>query len=185
MRLGQSSLVWPLLQHSSDPELRSFLIHLFGPLGVDPQVLCARYDNENDLSARRALLLSLGTFDVERVPADLRKAWTPRLLASFRDDPDPGLHAAAEWLLRQWGQDKELQFPSELSSRSHPEQRHWFVNSQGQTLVILPAPGEIVIGSPPQEVGRRADETRHRVFLGNATAIAATNVTCDQFQPLL
>lgn len=186
LRLGHPAAVWPLLQHSSDPELRSFLIHLFSALGVDPQVLCARYEQENDVSARRALLLSIGTFELERIPADLRKTWIARLLASFRENPDPGLHAAAEWLLRRWGQDKELtRLGLELASRAPQEQRRWFINGQGHTLVILPAPGEITIGSPPQEVDRRPDETRHRVFLDRSFAVGAANVTWEQFQRFL
>jgi formylglycine-generating enzyme required for sulfatase activity len=186
LRLGQPASVWPLLQHSSNPELRSFLIHLFGPLDVDPRVLCDRYEQEQDVSARRALLLSIGTFEVERLPTDLRKAWTPRLLATFRDDPDPGLHAAAEWLLRRWGNDKEsARLLPALARRAPLDPRHWFVNSQGQTLVILPAPGEKMVGSPPQEVGRRADEARRRVFLDKSFAIATTSVTYEQFRKFL
>lgn len=186
LRLGHSAQVWPLLKLGADPELRSYLIHLFGPLGVDPQVLCDRCEKENDLSARRALLLSLGTFEAERVPADLRKTWVPRLFASFRDDPDAGMHAEVEWLLRRWGQDKELaRVQVELASRAPQEQRHWFINGQGHTFVILPAPGEIVIGSPLQEVDRRPNETRHRVSLDRTFAVAATNVTWEQFQRFL
>ena len=33
-----------------------------------------------------------------------RRCW--RSFATlYRDDPDPGLHAAVEWLLRKWKQD--------------------------------------------------------------------------------
>src|SRR5262249_18046689 len=35
LRMNQPAKVWPLLQHSPDPTLRSYLIHRLGPLGAD------------------------------------------------------------------------------------------------------------------------------------------------------
>jgi hypothetical protein len=59
-------------------------------------------EREPDVSARSALLLALGEFDAQQlVPAE-REALAPRLLALYRNDPDPGIHGAAGWLLRHW-----------------------------------------------------------------------------------
>ena len=39
VRLGDADLVWPLLRHSADPRLRSFIVNWLNPLGADPRML--------------------------------------------------------------------------------------------------------------------------------------------------
>ncbi len=58
--IGRGEKVWPLLQHRPDPTLRSYLIDRLGPGGVDVGVLIGRLDEEKEVSARRAILLSMG-----------------------------------------------------------------------------------------------------------------------------
>jgi hypothetical protein len=41
IRLGHAGEVWPLLRHSADPLLRSFLVNWLNPLGADPKTLAA------------------------------------------------------------------------------------------------------------------------------------------------
>ena len=60
--MGQPEQVWPLLKHSPDPRVRSYLIHRLSPLGADAQAIVERMDKEPDITIRRALLLSLGEF---------------------------------------------------------------------------------------------------------------------------
>ena len=55
-----------------------------------------------DDSIRRALLLSLGEYGLDRLPPGERQNLLPRLLALYRNDPDPGIHGAARWLLKKW-----------------------------------------------------------------------------------
>jgi hypothetical protein len=102
-QLGRPERVWPLLRHGPDPRVRSFLLERLELPGTDPEALWRRLDQEHDVSARRALILSLGG-----LPAARRRAAAERLLSSYRDDPDPGVHSAADWLLRRWGYDQEL-----------------------------------------------------------------------------
>ena len=37
------------------------------------------------------------------------EALVPNLVVLYREDPDPGIHAAAEWLLRRWKQDSKVE----------------------------------------------------------------------------
>jgi eukaryotic-like serine/threonine-protein kinase len=115
IRMGRTETSWPLLKHRPDPSLRSYLVHRLGPLGVEPGLLIAKLDQESDVSIRRALILSLGEYEVRRLSSAQRIDWTTKLLDLYRNDPDPGIHGASEWLLRQWrdenqirGIDKEL-----------------------------------------------------------------------------
>ena len=56
------------------------------------------------MTVRRALVLTLGEFSDVQLPAAERQPLVEKLLTVFEKEPDPGLHAAAEWLLRRWKQ---------------------------------------------------------------------------------
>src|SRR5262249_53791922 len=96
--------VWPLFRHSQDPTLRGWLVWKAGELGCDPRPLITRLDGEKAASARRALIVALGEFAESRLPADVRAPVVKKLLSWYRDDPDPGVHAAISWLLRNKGE---------------------------------------------------------------------------------
>ncbi len=104
LRMNQPEKVWPLLRHSPDPRARSYLLHRLSPLGVDANAIVRQLDRESDLTIRRALLLGLGEFG-EKITSEDREALLPKLRDIYRTAPDAGLHAASEWLLRQWQQD--------------------------------------------------------------------------------
>jgi formylglycine-generating enzyme required for sulfatase activity len=120
LRLGQAEKVWPQLRHSPDPRVRSYLIHYLAGRGAEAGPLVERLEVEEDVSIRRALVLALGEYRGEQLPAEMRQRLVPRLLAWYRDDPDAGLHGAIDWLLRHgkegkddrpldWAQAKALQ----------------------------------------------------------------------------
>jgi formylglycine-generating enzyme required for sulfatase activity len=58
----------------------------------------------------------------------------------------------------------------------------WYVNGQGQTIVVIPGPVEFLMGSPPTEQARRDIEGQHKKRIGRTFAIAASAVTLGQFQ---
>ncbi len=101
LRLGQPDVVWPLLKHGPDPRVRSYLVHYLSPRGADPGAVVRRLDEEKDVSIRRALLLVLGEFGSEQLPADEREAAAPQGAATVpgrprrRDARGGGLAAAA------------------------------------------------------------------------------------------
>jgi serine/threonine protein kinase/formylglycine-generating enzyme required for sulfatase activity/tetratricopeptide (TPR) repeat protein len=203
LRMNQPEKVWPLLRHSVDPRVRSYLIHRLAPLGADAGTIVKQLDKESDPTIRSALLLSLGDFgEKEFTPAD-RNALLPKLQDMYRTVADPGLHAAAEWLLRQWQQEAWLaatdhvwardkqqlkrldEIEHELKETNTPAAR-WYVNGQGQTLVVVPGPLEFWMGSPPTEEGREGaiggQELRHWQRIGRSFAIASKEVTVEQFR---
>ena len=201
LRLGQAAKVWPLLKHSPDPRVRSYLIHRLKPFGANPQVIFQRLDQEPDVTIRRALVLSLGTFEPDSLPLAERAVLLPKLLELYRTDPDPGLHGAAEWLLRRWNQqvkltaiDEQLKklkeqrlegIQKELAREKGKAKPQWYVNGQGQTMVVLP-PMEFTMGSPPSEPGRDggaggALERQRKKLIARGFAIGAKAVTVEQF----
>jgi formylglycine-generating enzyme required for sulfatase activity len=146
------------------------------------------------------LILSLGECREEDLPPDARQALIPMLHEQYRTADDPGLHAAAEWLLRVWGQqawlDRELEGwaadpagrakrlravgASLAKGRDQPPPQ-WYVNGQGQTMVVVPGPAEFVMGSPPTEADRFPGERQHARRIGRTFALAACPVTKEQY----
>ena len=45
LRMNQPAKVWPLLKHSPDPRVRSYLIHRLGPMGVDAGAIVKQLDD--------------------------------------------------------------------------------------------------------------------------------------------
>jgi formylglycine-generating enzyme required for sulfatase activity len=200
LKLNQSEKVWPLLKHSPDPRVRSYLIHRLSPLGADAGAILKRFEEEPDITIRRALLLSLGEYGDKDLPPAARQAWLPRLQDIYRTNADAGLHAAAEWLLRQWKQEAWLKQVNEewANNKEQREKRlesirqrvnrdkektlpQWYVNGQGQTMVVFAGPVEFLMGSPLTEKERRSDERQHKRRIGRTFALAATPVTKEQF----
>jgi serine/threonine protein kinase/formylglycine-generating enzyme required for sulfatase activity len=209
VRMNQPEKIWPLLKHSPDPRVRSYLIHGLSPLGADAGAISKRLDNEPDVTIRRALILSLGEYGTDKLSPDAQKGklspdaqkgLLPKLQAIYRSEADPGLHGAAEWLLRTWQQeawlkqvnDKWAKDKEQREKRLQGIQRlltkdkertppQWYVNGQGQTMVVILGPVEFVMGSPSTEEGRQAGELRHKERIGRTFAIAAKPVTKEQF----
>jgi serine/threonine protein kinase/formylglycine-generating enzyme required for sulfatase activity len=175
--MGRGGKVLPLLKHSPDPTVRSYLIERLGPGGASIKMLTVclaqEMEQEIDVSVRRAAILALGAFDLERLPLAERRRLFPLLLHLYRNDPDAGVHGSAEWLLRQWGQQNKLQdIDKGLATGQVEGNRQWYINRQGQTMVIVPRPGVFVMGEGKEMHKRRID----RKF-----AIASKEVTVGQF----
>jgi serine/threonine protein kinase len=168
--LRRGDRVWPLLVHSEDPTLRSYLIERLGTSGVSARLLKQRLDEEKDASARRALLLALGSLEPRAIPApELERD----LLALYDKHPDPGIHAAAGWVLRRWGRGEQLRKVDERLATGRAEKgRGWYLTRDGQTFVILPPPGPL--GTAGRKEGSGAEPA-------NRFALAATEVTVAQF----
>jgi serine/threonine protein kinase/formylglycine-generating enzyme required for sulfatase activity len=170
--LGCWDSVPRLLRHGPDPTARSYLIDRLGRGGAEAGPLVDLLDHE-DVSVRRAAVLALGGFEPDGLPPALRDGWSVRLAAVYRDDPDPGLHGAAGWLLRRWDQGARLdEIDRGVRGKQPPWDRRWYVNGQGQTMVIVPPPGEIWVG---QGEGRRRCRIDHRF------ALATREVTVADF----
>ena len=204
-RMGRAGEIMPLLRHSADPRLRSFIINRLSPLGADPKLIVAELDRIDpnakptpaegqqlmdsvlfhpETSQRRALILALGTYGTEGLSPGEREPLTGKLLDLYRNDPDSGIHGAAEWTLRQWKQQEKLEeLDAELMKLKNWGERRWYVNGQGQTYAVIEGPVEFRMGSTSTETERYAGyETPHRRVIPRRFAIAAKEVTVEQYQ---
>ena len=134
------------------------------------------------------MLLGLGEFgDKDFAPAE-RDALLPKLLNLYRTDPDPGLHAAAAWLLGKWGRRNVVkQIDRELVGKPAPGRR-WYVNGQGQTYAVSPARSSSSWARRARgrtEAGTQGPmESLHLRRIGRTFAIATHEVTVAQFLAL-
>jgi serine/threonine protein kinase/formylglycine-generating enzyme required for sulfatase activity len=205
LRLGDAAALWSLLRFRPDPRVRSYLLHRLEPLGADPAVLAKQLRVQPETPTRRALLLGVAQFAPEKLSPALGREVLERVRRLYGEDADPGVHGAAAWLLRRWGHGDEVRTRdrrwaanryarkereaairrtlAEQGPRAGPQ---WYVNGQGQTIVVVPGPATFWMGSPPTEEGREdgpmgQGELRHRQRIGRPFAIGACEVTVEQF----
>ena len=168
VRLGQAEKVWWLLVHTTDPSVRSYIVNWLKPLGADPGTLVAKLSRlgstadgasvgdqsrmdailfHPETSLRRALILALGQYDVDAFSPGERERLLATVLDVYRDDPDAGIHGAAQWALRRWNQAEKLEKLA-LPSFDDRGGRRWYVNSAGQTMALIEGPVVFAMGSP-------------------------------------
>ncbi len=187
LRLGAGEPVWPLLKASPDPRVRSYIVNWLGPRGGDPRAILQRLQIEPDVTIRRALLLTLGQFDEAQLPVAERQTLIRKLLTIYEHDPDPGLHGAAEWLLRKWGQEKALEAVltklacDETQLRARGAKPSWYVNTQKQTFIAVDA-DKFVTGSPRSEPGFSPQNAQLTIHIGRTFVISAHEITRAQYR---
>jgi formylglycine-generating enzyme required for sulfatase activity len=180
------------------------VIHRLARLGTDAAAIVKRLNDEPDLTIRRALVLSLGEYSKHELSPETRKSLLPKLQTLYRSEADPGLHDAVEWLLRQWQEEPWLKQVNNEWARDKSQQDkrlasiqqslrrvkektppQWYVNGQGQTMVVIPGPVQFVMGSPPTEEGRETVEPQHQRRIERTYALAAKSVTVHEFRRFL
>ena len=82
-----------------------------------------------ETSSRRALILALGTVPRQGPAAGAAQSLTTTLPGAYRNDPDCGIHSAAEWTLSQWGQREEAAGDRRRADQAGPSGRPPLVSS--------------------------------------------------------
>ncbi len=174
LTLAQDDVVWPLFRHTSDPRVRTYLIHKLAAGEVESHAPIARLKKENDDSVRRALLMSLGEYGRYQLTPSVQEQLEPLLLELYSNDPDAGIHSAVEWLLRKWNRSGKLAaIDAALVSQEPRDGRRWYINSQGFTMAVVPEPDAAIY---KLVANARQDDPPLRPF-----AIATKEVTVEQF----
>jgi formylglycine-generating enzyme required for sulfatase activity len=177
LRLGRQDQLWPLLKHRSDPRTRSYLIHRLSSLGADHRAILSRLDREEDLSIRRALVLSLGEYEPASLASDVRRRITDQMKDVYRNDPDPGMHGAAEWLLRHWKREDILrEVDDELATGQIEGNRRWYLTTRKQTMVVLDVDVCWIGGALRDKDSPSGTRLNHQVRIGRRFAISSKEV---------
>jgi formylglycine-generating enzyme required for sulfatase activity len=179
LRLGDDPLLTELFTPADDPESRTQFVAGVRARGVEPAALIACLDAAHELTVRFGLMLALGEFSAEEIPASDRDRLQQELIDWYRTDPSSALHSATGWLLMRW-QLAELvdDFDHTPHSADFDPKREWFNVQVGEPIgagmsvkmIRFPA-GEFLMGSPPTETDRQNQETQHRVRLTRGFAM--------------
>lgn len=157
VRLGEREKVLPVFDYTDDPEALTQFIFRCRERGVVAEELLELLDGvtrsvgeeptgsgptgsrladtSGYQSARAlyALLLALGEFSLEEIPESRRESLVEQLADWYANDPSSGVHGAAGWLLRQWGQN-EIATRIDQTPVPYSTDREWF------TLAITVTP---------------------------------------------
>ncbi len=199
LAFGQEEAIFPLLQKDSDPTVRTGLIHRFSPLLITSEQLVTRATEPLDPSVRRALLLGAGEMiddspsgaesSVETRRRSVSDKLVRQLTQLYLEDPDPGIHSAAEWTLRRYQQQTELDRIdsqlTQLKTTSPQIERQWYVTGEGHTLVVIPGPVRFRMGSLSPGAADEGDELLHEQMIHRSFSIASKETTVAQFQRFL
>jgi eukaryotic-like serine/threonine-protein kinase len=194
--------VWPLLKPAPDPRVRSYIIDHLSLMQADPGPIVQYLEHLSTVSddeTKQAMILSLGEFKGQMQEAELngflpdskRLDILRQLEYDYREAADPGVRGAAEWMLRTWGRGDSLSRIDESLKRPDPDRhrdpkgRRWFVNAEGQTMIVVPKAGSFKIGPRRGEpIGYdtlNQPTTDRDETIGYPFAIGAHEVTLEEF----
>ena len=146
LRLGEREKVLPVFDMSDDPEALTQFMFRCRPRGVGVDALLDCLQRVSALpkdrypkNTRYALLLALGEFSLEEIPESRREALLKQLADWYRHDPSSGVHGAAGWLLRQWGQ-AEVARQVDHTAVPYAPDREWFTLAITVTPTAPPKP---------------------------------------------
>ncbi len=180
--LDRAPEFWPRLKQSADPRLRTRLIdHLTEPV-LSPEALLQELDRQGEGSIRQAIVIGLGS-GFRALTGEERAQLAERLVSLFKEDPDSGVHGAAEWVLMKWGFRKQVLEAKSQLALTPRDGKSWFIIPKLlHTMIVVRTPGTFVVGSPLDEPGRDINEGRHEVTIDYSFAVSAHEVTFSQFQ---
>ncbi len=188
--LGQPVRLWETLAKPDAPDLQAELRSIALSFRIPLNLLAERAMLEANPTARQNLLLLLGMFPVKEIPDETRKSLKNLLMKEFTTNPDPGIHAAIDWLLRHaWNDAAELNaITKPLAAKKPPSipGDGWRINSEGQTLSVL-KPGMVFemgagIDDPDRALQGGTDlELRHSVKLAHGFEIGQREVSLEEF----
>ena len=107
-----------------------------------------------------------------------------KLLDLYRNDPDSGIHGAAAWTLRQWGQEEKLKEAGcRVDEAQRPGQPPLVCEQPGTDVCRDRGAGRVPHGLATDRAGpNRRERDPHRRVIPRRFAIAAKEVTVEQYQ---
>ncbi len=182
-KLGREEAFWPLLRHSEDPRLRTRLIDRVAIGSPGWEALLDRVSQETEGSVRQAILIGLEPMKSGLSESDRLRA-ADRLVALYEDDPDGGVHGAAEWVLNRWDFGDRVAAAKKKLAGAPRGKRGWYITRQLHTMIVIPRPGKFLFGFADHERGpgdESADWGQNEREINYTFAISAHEVTREQF----
>lgn len=185
---GNLDLTWQAL---SDPSIENLPVTLANELifrshdvRVDAHLFARRLLEPCTPLLKYRLLLVLGQYSLAET-GELQSKLLAFLTDSLLNDPDPGVHSASDWLLRQWKQEKLLLHAWKNKNVTLEERgnRLWYRGERETEYTIFEKPGVFFMGLSPDdmEVSVPYKERPHWRYIGHTFALAMKEVTKRDF----
>ncbi len=168
LHLGDTDAAQSVLALGPDLSQRTAFIHGVETWHADPAGYAEPLRTTQDSAFRSGLILAVGRIPAQGAAA-AEQSLSSVLLDLYRQAPDGATHSATGWTLRQWDR------PLPEVTAGPPGDRHWFVNSQGQTMVKIPA------GSFTRK-DKVNDAKEQSVTLTRTFYLCDREVSVDEFQ---
>lgn len=201
LRLNKAQDVLSLVSKGTEPETEASLLHRLASCGVSSQTMERLLDrvispDHGSLTVNqcRFLILAAGEYGEAGKANSLTAECVNKLMDVYAEDPDPGLHGAAEWSLRQLGKGDNLRAIQSDSATGKPDAgRRWYLQAAADrsmspiTMAVLKGPHDFLMGSPLREWERNGGldgthERRHRRRIPRTFAIGMHEITVEQFR---
>jgi tetratricopeptide (TPR) repeat protein len=135
LQLGETASVLPYLKPSSDPQFTTDLVHGVPLARVNPETILEPLEHtELQSDTRQTLLLMLAGYGTRSLSEPRQRAIRQQLLELYHTDPDPGIHSAAQRLLRHWLGDEPT---AEAMPTTDADDRRWHVTPHGLTMAHI------------------------------------------------
>lgn len=177
LHLEIESMVLTGLKRTRDQTLRTLLIHRLAAEKIPAARLLRWLQKTADPGIRSGILQALGQYRDQPFDDLFKNDLVATIRKLFVNDPDPGVHGAATWALKQFGQTTALK-----SDESEPQRsRDWFVDVNDQTMTTIDGPVRFSMGSRIPPTMHAASEAYHMRTIHRSFAIATHEVTWEQF----
>lgn len=174
---------------AGDPSLRSYFVDELRLLPHDERSahlsheLMRAYESTANRLVRQAILQSVGTLvrheDGQAPDTDV----VAKLSRIYASAPESGIHSSAEWAVRGVLSDADFQaLRNSLAEGSKDDQRQWFINRDGVTMIHVPRPNPVLLGAPPDQHVQDRDEWQRYTEIPRSFAISSTEVSAAQFK---
>jgi eukaryotic-like serine/threonine-protein kinase len=184
--IDEPKQIWARLRHHDDPSVRALLIQRLAGSELPPRLLLDRLRVPDlDPTEIQAILLTWAETSRGAVAEadEVEVAAVSRTL--YLSDPHPGVHSAADLLLRRWSYAPP---PVPAATTTHVRERadgpRWEHGPNGHVLAVLPGPLVFRMGSPQAEKGRFPDrlEDAHYRRIDRSLAVSVNEVSIEQFR---
>lgn len=199
LRSGKPQAVFSVLQVTDDPEALTQFVHGCRDRQVDPRPLLDCLSSVGEPSEERrdklresvpfGLLLALGEYEFDQVPDRDRQSVVERIARWYEFHPSSGVHGAAGWLLRRWGNHDAVARVDQTQIDYEPG-REWYtvrVESPDQplffTFIVFDA-GHYDVGSPEDSPTYKRAEKIRRVEIERPFAILDREITRAEYHAL-
>ena len=185
--LGEPDALRPAFRHQADPRLRTATIQKIATLRLAPRVLTSGLPGPG---ARRGRApgrpARLGRDAPRPAHSGVRAASLQHARGAFLDDPDPGVHSAAELLIRRWEPGRPLALPTATpAAPPGPHAATGLERRAQRAHAGLSFRGPLVfrMGSPERRAGAiPLRETLHIRRIDRSLVVATTEATVKQYR---